>query len=71
MLGTKQTSKSHTESLLKELCYINETLNYDLWYPHDSFLENAGYSDAKWAENIENRENTSSACFFVSDYLVA
>ena len=63
--------ESHLVSVKRIICYINGTLDYGLWYLYDSSFMIAGYSNADWAGNIEDRKATSSACFFIGDYLVA
>ena len=45
--------------------YINGTFDYGLWYSYDSSLMIVGYFDADWVENVEDRKNTSSACFLL------
>ena len=51
--------------------YVNETLDYSLWYPFDSPLVIIDYFVVDEAKNVEDRRSTLGASFFVSDYLVA
>ena len=64
VLGTKQTPKSRLTSVKRIKCYISGTLDYGLWYPYDSSPTIAGYFDANWVGNVEDKKNISGACFF-------
>ena len=50
--------------------YINGTFDYGIWYSKDSNECLAGYSDADWAECIDDRKSTSSGCFYLGNNLV-
>ena len=65
--------KSHLMYIKRIIRYINETLNYGLWYPYDSYLVIVGYSDVDWVSNVKDRKSTFgvSCFFFISDCLVA
>ena len=66
VLGTNQIPKS-----VKITRYVSGTLDYGFLYPFDSSLVIVGYYNANQVENVEDRKNTSGACFFVNDCLVA
>ena len=52
--------------MLKELSNIYvRTLDYGLWYPFDYSLVIIGYCNAHWIGNVEDRKNTSCACFLL------
>ncbi|RVX02414.1 Retrovirus-related Pol polyprotein from transposon RE1 [Vitis vinifera] len=63
--------ESHLMSVKRIIHYINETLDYGLWYPYDFFLVIVGYSNADWAKNVEDRKNTFGVCYVIGDYLMA
>ena len=57
--------ESHLTTVKRMIYYINGTFDYGLWYSYDSSLVIVGYFDADWVENVEDRKNTSSACFLL------
>ena len=63
--------ESHLMYIERIIHNLNETLNYDLWYPYDSSFVITGYSDVDWAKNNEDKKFTSGACYFIGDCLVA
>ena len=63
--------ESHLTCVKRIIRYVNGTLDFGLWYPYDTSLIVARYSDSDWAGNIEDRKSTSSACFYIGDCLVA
>jgi hypothetical protein len=63
--------ESHLTAVKRIIRYINGTVNYGIWYSRDTNLELAGYSDADWAGNADDRKSTSGGCFYVGTNLVA
>ena len=63
--------ESYLTCVKRIIRYVNGTLDFGLWYPYDTSLIVAGYSDADWAGNIDDRKSTSGACFYIGDCLVA
>ena len=63
--------ESHLTTIKRIRCYVNGTLNYGSWYPYDSYLVVARYSNTDWVGNVEDRKNTFDVCFFIGDCLVA
>jgi hypothetical protein len=51
--------------------YVNDTLLHGIWYSRETNLVVAGYSDADWAGNADDRKSTSGGCFYVGNNLVA
>ena len=51
--------------------YINGTFDYGIWYSRDSNECLAEYSDADWAECIDDRKSTSDGCFYLGNNLVS
>ncbi|XP_041025506.1 secreted RxLR effector protein 161-like [Juglans microcarpa x Juglans regia] len=62
--------ESHLVAVKGILRYVNETVNYGIRYSRDSNTELAGYSDANWVGNADDRKNTSGGCFYVGTNLV-
>ena len=48
--------ESYLTTVKRIIHYINGTLDYGLWYSHDSSFVIARYSNVDWAENVENRK---------------
>ena len=70
MVGCYQSSpkQSHLVAVTRIFKYLKGTMNYGLWYP--SFQLTA-YSDADWANCVDERKSTSGGAFFLGDSLVA
>ena len=56
--------ESHLTTIKRIICYINETLDYVLWYSYDSSLVIVGYFDANWVGNVEDRKSTRGVFSF-------
>jgi hypothetical protein len=62
--------ESHLTAVKRIIRYVNDTLPYGIWYSRETNLVVAGYSDADWAGNANDRKSTSGGCFFVGNNLV-
>jgi hypothetical protein len=51
--------ESHLTAVKRILWYVNATANFGVYYSRDTNLELAGYSDADWAGNADDRKSTS------------
>jgi hypothetical protein len=63
--------ESHLTAVKRIIRYVNDTLSYGIWYSRETNLVVAGYSDADWAGNADDRKSTSGGCFYVGNNLVA
>jgi len=63
--------ESHLTAVKRIIRYVNDTLLYDIWCSRETNLVVAGYSDANWAGNANDRKSTSGGCFYVRNNLVA
>jgi hypothetical protein len=63
--------ESHLTAVKRIIRYVNDTLSYGIWYSRETNLVVAGYSDADWAGNVDDRKSTSGGCFYVGNNLVA
>jgi len=63
--------ESHLTTVKRIIRYVNETLSYGIWYSRVTNHVVAGYSDADWAGNVDDRKSTSRGCFYVGNNLVA
>jgi hypothetical protein len=46
-------------------------MTYGLWYPRNHNFQLIAYSDADWANCVDERKSTSGGAFFLGDSLVA
>jgi hypothetical protein len=73
MVGRYQTApkQSHLQVVKRIFRYLKETMNYGLWYPKNQSLQLTAYSDADWANCVDERKSTSGGAFFLGNSLVA
>ena len=50
---------------------VNGTIEFELWYTHDSIASLMGYCDAYQAGNSNDIKNTSGGCFLLGNNLVS
>ena len=62
--------ESHMIALKRIIKYVKTTANFDVWYNKDTNDVLAGYSDADWARNADDRKSTLGGCFYVGNNLV-
>ncbi|XP_065630203.1 uncharacterized mitochondrial protein AtMg00810-like [Quercus suber] len=62
---------SHLNAIKRIIKYISGTCDYGLFYSKKSNMSLAGYSDAYWVGNANDRKNTTGGCFYVGANLVA
>jgi len=63
--------ESHLTAVKRIIRYVNDTLLHGIWYYRETNLVVAGYSDANWAGNEDDRKGTSGGCFHMGNNLVA
>ncbi|KAB2612682.1 hypothetical protein D8674_034998 [Pyrus ussuriensis x Pyrus communis] len=63
--------ESHLETVKRIIRYVSGTIDYGLHYSFETNSEIAGFSDADWAGNADDRKSTSGGCFYVGNNLVA
>jgi hypothetical protein len=63
--------ESHLTAVKCTIRYVNDTLLYGIWYSRETNLIVAGYSDADWAGNPDDRKSTSGGCFYMGNNLIA
>ena len=51
--------------------YVKTIADFGVWYNKDTNDVLAGYSDADWARNADDRKTTSRGCFYVGNNLVS
>ena len=62
---------SHMIALKRIIEYVKSTANFGVWYNKDTNDVLAGYFDADWAGNADDRKNTLGGCFYVDNNLVS
>ena len=58
-------------ALKRIIKYVKITVEFGVWYSKDTSDVLAGYSDADWAGNADDRKSTSEGCFYVGNNLVS
>jgi hypothetical protein len=73
MVGRYQVAPKeiHLQDVKRIFRYLKETMTYGLWYPKNQNLQLTSYSDADWANCVDERKSTSGGAFFLGDSLVA
>ena len=73
MVGRFQSSprQSHLQATKRIFMYLRETMTYGLWYHRNQNFQLTAYSDADWANCVDERKSTSGGEFFLGDSLVA
>ena len=73
MVGRYQSApkQSHLHAVKRIFRYLKETMTYGLWYPRNQNFQLTAYSDADWANCVDERKRTSGGAFFLGDSLVA
>jgi len=64
-------NKSHLTAVKRIIRYVNDIINHGLWYSTETNLMLAGYSDANWVGNADDRKSTYDGCFYVGNNMVA
>ena len=63
--------ESHMTALKRIMKYVKIIAEFGVWYSKDTSDVLAGYSDADWAGNADNRKSTLGGCFYVDKNLVS
>ncbi|XP_050244013.1 uncharacterized mitochondrial protein AtMg00810-like [Quercus robur] len=63
--------ESHMTALKRIIKYVKTTAEFVVWYSKDTSDVLAGYSNAYWARNSDDRKSTSGGCFYVGNNLVS
>jgi hypothetical protein len=73
MVGHFQSApkQSHLAAVKRIFKYLKGTMTYGLRYPRNQNFQLIAYSDADWANCVDERKSTSGGAFFLGDSLVA
>ena len=63
--------ESHMTALKRIIKYVKTIVEFGVWYNKDISDVLAGYSDADWAGNANDRKSTSGGCFYVGNNLIS
>jgi len=63
--------ESHLQVVKRIFKYLQETMEFDLWYIRDANLTLHAYIDADWAGSVDDRKNTSGVAFYMGSELVS
>ena len=62
--------ESHMIVLKRIIKHVKSTANFSVWYSKDTDDVLAGYFDADWAGNANDRKSTLGGCFYMSNNLI-
>ena len=65
------SKESRVGAVKRIIRYVNGTADYGIWFSKDTNSSLAGYSDADWAGNADDRKSTSGGCFYLGNNLVS
>jgi hypothetical protein len=73
MVGRYQVAPKHSHLLVVKRIfrYLKGTMDYGLWYPRNRNFQLSVYSDADWANCMDERKSMSGGAFFLGDSLVS
>ncbi|CAA0821506.1 cysteine-rich RLK (RECEPTOR-like protein kinase) 8, partial [Striga hermonthica] len=71
MAVTSPESESHMKTVKHIIKYVAGTSDYGLFYSVVTNLHLAGYCDADWAGNLNDKKSTSGGCFYIGPNLVS
>ena len=63
--------ESHMIALKRIIKYVKTTADFGVWNSKDTNDVLAGYSDADWTGNADDRKSTLGGCFYVGNNLVS
>ena len=63
--------ESHMTALKRIIKYVKTTAEFGVWYSKDTSDVLAGYFDADWAGNVNDRKSTLGGCFYMGNNLVS
>lgn len=63
--------ESHLFAVKRIICFVNETINDDIWYMKGTNLSLARYSDVDQTNNGGDKNNTTGDCFYLDNNLVS
>ena len=58
-------------ALKRIIKYVKTIADFGVWYSKDTNNVLAGYSDADWARNADDRKSTSRGFFYVGNNLIS
>ena len=67
MVGRYQAApkQSHLVVVTRICKYLKGTMTYGLWYPRNQNFQLTSYSDADWANCVDERKSTNGGAFFL------
>ena len=58
-------------NLKRIIKYVKTITNFGVWYSKDTNDVLAGYFDADWTGNTDDRKGTSEGCFYVGNNVIS
>ena len=63
--------ESHLQVVKRIFKYLQETMEFDLWYIRDANLTLHAYIDADWERSVDDKKSTSGGAFYTGSRLVS
>ena len=63
--------ESHMIAFKRVIKYVKTIADFGVWFNKDTNDVLAGYSDADWVGNVDDRKSTLGGCFYVGNNLVS
>ena len=63
--------ESHLAAVKRIIRYVNGIADYGIWFSKDTNSGLAGYSDADWARNVDDKKSTTGGYFYLGNSLVS
>ncbi|XP_012850949.1 PREDICTED: uncharacterized protein LOC105970659 [Erythranthe guttata] len=61
----------HLSAVKRIIRYVSGTTDFGIWYSMDTNTTLAGFSDADWASDADDRKSTTGGCFYLGNNLVS
>ncbi|KAL7083944.1 hypothetical protein ACP275_14G193700 [Erythranthe tilingii] len=61
----------HLSAVKRIIRYVSGTIDFGIWYSMDTNTTLAGFSDADWAGDADDRKSTTGGCFYLGNNLVS
>jgi hypothetical protein len=63
--------ETHVQVVKRIFKYLKGTLDFGLWYSRGEYFTLTTYTDADWADNVDDKKSTSGGAFFLGNSLVS
>jgi hypothetical protein len=71
MISSYAPKETHVQAVKMIFKYLKGTLDFDLWYSRGEDFTLTTYTNADWADNVDDKKSTSGGTFFLGNSLVS